>query len=83
VPRHATLQTFMVSPAPRCLVIRQFIEQDNVIVAATAGADAPFGVDAFAPRHFLAKFGPFFRLTPFRGPEFTPVSLSLSSHLRI
>ncbi len=58
LPRQAALEAFIKSPVPRFLVIRQLVEQKNVVVGAVAGADTPLGVDALTARHGQIVFLP-------------------------
>src|SRR4030095_12808088 len=58
LPRHAALESFIKSPVPRFLIIRQLIKQKNVVVGAVARADTPLGVDALAARHGQIVFLP-------------------------
>src|SRR5262245_32448619 len=51
VRRYAALQPFIVSAVPLGFVIRQLVQQKDIVVGAVAGTDAPLGVNAFAPRH--------------------------------
>ena len=45
-------------PLLSAFVIRQFIEQEGIVVGAVAGTDAPFGMKAFASRHRQAVLLP-------------------------
>src|SRR5215813_11313684 len=48
---YTTLQSLIVPPIPLGFVIRHLVQQKDIVVGAVAGADAPLGVNAFAPGH--------------------------------
>src|SRR5215510_12133197 len=48
---YTTLQSLIVSAVPLGFVFRQLVQQEDIVVGAVAGTDAPLGMNAFAPRH--------------------------------